>query len=248
MGEPLRPDPLRAIWCGRVAFDEALQAQELLRSQVADDPARATMLLCEHPPSLTMGRRAKPEHLLWGPEMRAQHQLSVFETPRGGEATLHAPGQLVVYPVCYVGKRIRAHIQHLADAAVGLLQSAGIEGAAMDWEHPGVWREGQKFASIGVHVSRGVAIQGLSFNVAVQELLFGALVSCGMPTVQMASWWPLRDSSQGQAPWVKDADPPMDQLARDFGERFAQLAGFDLRWDEDPQSLADLGFHTERRG
>lgn len=248
MGDPLGPVPLRAIWCGQVAFDQALEAQETLRSQVVEDHACATMLLCEHPPSLTMGRRAKPEHLLWGPEMRAQHQLSVFETPRGGEATLHAPGQLVVYPVCYVGKRIRAHIQNLADAAVGILNSAGIQGAAMDWEHPGVWLEGQKFASIGVHVSRGVAIQGLSFNVVVQEVLFGALVSCGMPTVKMASWWPLRDASGGEASWVSHDQPPMDELARDFGERFAKLAGFELSWDSDPKTLADLGFESVQSG
>lgn len=231
---------LRAVWCGRVPFDQALEAQEALRARVIDDPEQATMLLCEHPPSLTMGRRAKPEHLLWTAQQRASHALKVFETPRGGEATLHAPGQLVVYPVCYVGKRIRAHIQHLADAAVGLLESAGVMQAQMDWEHPGVWREGKKLASIGVHVSRGVAIQGLSLNVAVQELLFGALVSCGMPTVQMTSWWPLRDPEKGSAPWLGEAEPPMEKIARDFGERFAQLAQLELRWEQGPEVLAEL--------
>lgn len=232
---------LRAIWCEKVPFDRALQAQETLRAQVVQDPNAATMLLCEHPPSLTMGRRAKPEHLLWSPAQREAHGVEVFETPRGGEATLHAPGQLVVYPVCYVGKRIRAHIQHLADAAVGLLESAGVSGAAMDWEHPGVWRDGQKFASIGVHVSRGVAIQGLSLNVAVAELLFGALVSCGMPTVSMASWWPLRDPAKATAAWVSEKNVPMESIARDFAERFASLAQLDLHWESDPQALEALG-------
>lgn len=233
--------PLRAIWCGRVPFDRALKAQEELRAQVVQDPDAATILLCEHPPSLTMGRRAKPEHLIWSPEQRKAHGVEVFETPRGGEATLHAPGQLVVYPVCYVGKRIRAHIQHLADAAVALLESAGIGGAAMDWEHPGVWREGQKFASIGVHVSRGVAIQGLSLNVAVPELLFGALVSCGMPTVSMASWWPLRDLDKASASWVDAPQVPMEEIARDFAQRFARLAQMELHWDQEPDVLATLG-------
>lgn len=237
--------PLRAIWCGQVPFDRALEAQETLRSQVVQDPAAATILVCEHPPSLTMGRRAKPEHLLWSPEQRQAHGVEVFETPRGGEATLHAPGQLVVYPVCYVGKRIRAHIQHLADAAVGLLESAGITGAAMDWEHPGVWREGQKFASIGVHVSRGVAIQGLSLNVAVPELLFGALVSCGMPTVSMASWWPIRDKDRASAPWVQDTEVPMEAIARDFAQRFASLSEFELSWEQDAGVLRELGLVGE---
>lgn len=233
--------PLRAIWCGQVPFDRALEAQETLRARVVDNPDEATMLLCEHPPSLTMGRRAKPEHLLWSPEQRKTHGVEVFETPRGGEATLHAPGQLVVYPVCYVGKRIRAHIQHLADAAIGLLESAGVTGAAMDWEHPGVWRDGQKFASIGVHVSRGVAIQGLSLNVAVPELLFGALVSCGMPTVSMASWWPLRDAATASASWVQETQLPMEAIARDFAKGFASLAQLDLRWEQDASLLKTLG-------
>lgn len=232
---------LRALWCGRVAFDRALEAQHQLREQVIASPESATLLLCEHPPSLTMGRRAQPQHLLWGPEQREAHGLRVFETPRGGEATLHAPGQLVAYPICYVGKKIRAHIQHLADAAVGLLENAGIGGCAMDWEHPGVWREGQKLASIGVHVSRGVAIQGLSLNVKVQEELFGALVSCGMPTVQMTSLWGKMEPQKSSASWAKASEPAMDQIAQDFAERFASLAGYELRWDSRVEALAELG-------
>lgn len=240
---------MTALWCGRVPFDRALKAQQELRARVVDDPNCATILLCEHPPSLTMGRRASDEHLLWSPEQRATHGLEVFETPRGGEATLHAPGQLVVYPVCYVGKRIRAHIQHLADAAVGILERAGVQDAAMDWEHPGVWREGQKLASIGVHVSRGVAIQGLSLNVAVQPLLFGALVSCGMPQVQMASWWPLRDEALAHAAWGAQDGPPMEAIAREFAERFAGLAQFELRWPAARQELqAELGLLGDREG
>lgn len=238
--------PMRALWCGRVPFDQALRAQEALRSQVVQDPGQATLLLCEHPPSLTMGRRAKPEHLLWSAQQREAHGVEVFETPRGGEATLHAPGQLVVYPVCYVGKRIRAHIQHLADAAVGLLDSAGVMGSQMDWEHPGVWREGQKLASIGVHVSRGVAIQGLSLNVAVQELLFGALVSCGMPTVQMTSWWPLRDLSKGSASWLEAQEVPMRAIALDFAARFAALAGYELTWMPEEAGLGQIALDQDR--
>lgn len=233
--------PLRALWCGRVAFDRALEAQHLLREQVIASPEAATLLLCEHPPSLTMGRRAQPQHLLWGPEEREAHGLNIFETPRGGEATLHAPGQLVVYPICYVGKRIRAHIQNLADAAVGLLESAGIEGCSMDWKHPGVWRQGQKLASIGVHVSRGVAIQGLSLNVRVQELLFDALVSCGMPTVQMTSLWDKRDPQKASASWVGTSEPQMEQIARDFAQRFADLGDYQLDWDRRSEALDELG-------
>lgn len=237
-GEP--PEQLLAVWCPGVAFDRALAWQEQLRELLIAGRGEAVMLLCEHPPSLTLGRRGQEEDLLWDPKKREDFGLSVFETPRGGEATLHAPGQLVVYPVVYVGKRIRAHIEALAEAALYCLSKAGIRGATLSWDHPGVWRDAQKFASVGVHVSRGVAIQGLSLNVDVDPRLFGALVSCGMPSVQMASLWPHREPAVASSPYDTDQLPPMQATARLFATAFAQARGSQLRWIDEAELEAIL--------
>src|SRR5690606_1046200 len=107
--------------------------------------------------------------------------------PRGGEVTLHGPGQLVAYPVVAVGRRIRDHIIRLCDVAIALLAELGVDGCEFRMEHPGVWRGAEKLASIGIHVSRGVSVQGISINLDVDPTLFGALVSCGLRGVTVTS-------------------------------------------------------------
>jgi lipoate-protein ligase B len=149
--------------------------------------------------------------------------VDVCETPRGGEATLHAPGQLVLYPVVKVGRQIRAHIIRMADATIALLAEEGIGGLEFRMEHPGVWLGARKIASIGIHVSRGVTVQGMSVNVDVDPPLFDALVSCGMPEVELTS---LAQLASGPV-------PAMPTLARRWAEHYAELGGFELRWDRE---------------
>jgi lipoyl(octanoyl) transferase len=178
---------LQAIWLGRMAFDPALQLQLETRDALVAGIGSPTLFLVEHPPTLTIGRRGRREDVLWSDEQLAAQGMVVCDTPRGGEVTLHAPGQLVCYPVVHVGRRIREHLVDLAEVTRALLEELGVEGTEFRMEHPGVWLGDRKLASIGVHISRGVSVQGLSLNLDVDRVFFAALVSCGMRGVDVVS-------------------------------------------------------------
>jgi lipoate-protein ligase B len=222
---------LRADFRSAVDFASCLEEQlaqrdalvKRLQASVDGGEERAPggrLFMVEHEPTLTLGRRATEADVLWdAAELRAKG-LTVCETPRGGEATLHAPGQLVAYPIVRVGRQIRAHIVTMAEVTVELARSFGVSGAEFRMDHPGVWIGDAKLASIGIHVSRGVTVQGLSLNIDVAPDLFGALVSCGLPTVEMVSLTQLADRPL----------PSMAVLARLWAEGFASRAGYSLAW------------------
>ena len=214
------PAPLLGRWLGTQPFAACLEEQLRTREAVAEGTAPETLFMVEHPPTLTLGRRGTREDVLWSDERLAEEQVAVCETPRGGEVTLHAPGQLVAYPIVKVGRRIREHIRQMAEVTMALFAQLGVEGTEFRMDHPGVWRGDTKMASIGIHISRGVSVQGMSINLAVAPHLFGALVSCGLPNVKMTSVAEVSPSPL----------PPMDQLARRWAEAYAEHAGYDLRW------------------
>ncbi|MEX1365519.1 MAG: lipoyl(octanoyl) transferase LipB [Nannocystaceae bacterium] len=198
---------LEAIWLGRGRFEPVLERQLQTREALVAETGPATVLLVEHPPTLTLGRRGERSDVLWPPALLQAHGVEVCESPRGGQVTLHAPGQLVAYPIVRIGWRVREHITRLGRVACRMFEELGVRGAEFRIEHPGVWVGTQKIASIGVHVSRGVTVQGIAMNLAVEPTLFGSLVSCGM---------------QG----------PVMRNARDFGAREIELSDAARRWSE----------------
>ena len=218
---PEQARPLRAVWLGKQDFRSCLEQQLQTREAVLDGTGVETLFLVEHPATLTIGRRGRREDVLWSDERLAEEQVAVCETPRGGEVTLHAPGQLVAYPVIRVGHQIRQLITQMAEITMELFTELGIDGTEFRMEHPGVWRGETKMASIGLHISRGVSVQGISMNLDVAPNLFGALVSCGLPNVQMTSVSAIR----------AEPIPPMADLARRWAEAFAERAGYALDWD-----------------
>ncbi|MEM9461601.1 MAG: lipoyl(octanoyl) transferase LipB, partial [Myxococcota bacterium] len=153
-------------------------------------------------------RRGDRRDVLWTPEQLAARGVEVCETPRGGQVTLHAPGQLVAYPIIRIGWRVREHIVRLGRVASAFLGELGVDGAQFRLEHPGIWVGTHKIASIGVHVSRGVTVQGIAMNLEVDPTLFGSLVSCGL------------------------SGPPVVRNARDFGARSVALPDAARRWAE----------------
>jgi lipoate-protein ligase B len=224
---PAGAEELTAVWLGRRDFASTQRAQLDARDALIAGEGSPVLFLVEHPPTLTLGRRARREHILWSDEQLAAAGMAVCETPRGGEVTLHAPGQLVAYPIVKVGRRIREHIVRMAETSIELLAGLGLEGTEFRMEHPGVWLEDRKLGSIGIHVSRGVTVQGLSLNVDVEPMLFSALVSCGLEGTEVTS----------AASFVDAPVPPLDELARAWGEGFARRANMRLRWVE-PAQLA----------
>lgn len=219
------PEDLTAVWLGRRDFASTLDAQLDAREALVEGRGPPILFLVEHPPTLTLGRRAERTDILWTDEQLAKAGMAVCDTPRGGEVTLHAPGQLVAYPVIRVGRRIREHIVRMAETSIELLSGLGLKGTEFRMEHPGVWLQDRKLGSIGIHVSRGVTVQGLSLNIDVAPMLFSALVSCGLEGTEVTS----------AASFIEGPLPPLPQVAGAWGETYARRANMRLEWVEPAQ-------------
>lgn len=173
------------VYClGLVDYPTCAALQETLRRRVQQQgDAAEAVLLCEHPPVLTLGKRATEADLVVDPARLSALGIAVHPSNRGGQATYHGPGQLVVYPVVRLRRGVLAHIEALAGAVVELAASLQV-AARFDRTHVGVWVQDKKLAAIGVQVSRRVAIHGLALNLtaeATQVFGRGLFVPCGDP-------------------------------------------------------------------
>jgi lipoyl(octanoyl) transferase len=166
---------------GRVEYREATAMQERLRARVQDGDLPDLLLLLEHPPVYTLGRRSEPEDL---PATRA---IDVVETERGGKLTYHGPGQLVGYPIMHV-PHVREFVETMEGALVTALREAGVSAETRDGrDFTGVWVGDRKIGSIGIHVSRRVSMHGFAVNVENDLAPFEQVVACGLPGVRMTS-------------------------------------------------------------
>jgi lipoyl(octanoyl) transferase len=177
--------PLRATWLGRVDYVDGWRLQEAVATRVrSGDDER--LLLLEHDPVYTIGRRGTPDHLLVGPDELRRAGASVYRVDRGGDITYHGPGQLVGYPVLRLGEApdLVGYVRALEGALVDVLASYGITARA-ERGKTGVWVElpgsglAAKIAAIGVRVSRGVTTHGFALNVRTDLVAFERMIPCG---------------------------------------------------------------------
>jgi lipoyl(octanoyl) transferase len=183
------PPELWVCHLGRVAYREAAGLQERLRERVIAGELPDLMLLLEHPPVYTLGRRSAPGDLPLADDRLRERGIEVVRTDRGGKLTYHGPGQLVGYPIVHVGD-VAAYVQAIEHALVTALGEAGVDARGRSGEgreYTGAWVQERKIASIGVHLSRGVATHGFAVNVNNDLAPFGWVVPCGMPDVRMTS-------------------------------------------------------------
>lgn len=174
---------------GRISYGAALRRQEQLVEEAIGKDAPAHLLLLEHvPPVITLGRRAKAEHILLNAEQVRQKGYEVFESKRGGDVTFHGPGQLVAYPIIRLGGKnsVRNHMRNLEQSVIDLLAGMHINGTRKEG-FPGVWTERGKVASVGVAVRRWVTYHGLSLNVEPDTSGFESIVPCGLGNISMTS-------------------------------------------------------------
>jgi lipoyl(octanoyl) transferase len=174
---------------GVVEYREALALQEQLRGELQRGESEEVLLLLEHPPVYTLGRRSEPGDLAMGRDWYLSQGIDVVETDRGGKLTYHGPGQLVGYPIMRVTDVV-AYVRGLERAMIAALAMEGIEArvrCAEGKDFTGVWVEDRKIASIGVHVQRGVTTHGFAVNVDNDLQPFEWVVACGLPEVRMTS-------------------------------------------------------------
>jgi lipoyl(octanoyl) transferase len=170
---------------GEVPYADAVVLQERLRDarQVAAIPD--TLLLLEHPPVYTRGRRSTPADLPRGERWYRDQGIDVQDSDRGGQVTYHGPGQLVGYPIVRVAS-VREYVHALERAMIAALADEGIAATAPDGL-TGVWAGGAKIGSIGVHVSRGVTTHGFAVNVINDLAPFSWVSTCGIDGAEMTS-------------------------------------------------------------
>jgi lipoate-protein ligase B len=166
---------------GQIEYREAVMLQERLRERVQARELPDLLLLLEHPPVYTTGRRSEPG------ELPAGSEIDVVETDRGGKLTYHGPGQLVGYPIMHV-PNVRSFVETMEAALVAALREAGVAAHVREGrEYTGVWVEDRKIASIGIHVSRRVSMHGFAVNVDNDLAPFANVIACGLPDVRMTS-------------------------------------------------------------
>jgi lipoate-protein ligase B len=174
---------------GLVEYREAFALQERVRSARQEDRIPDTLLLLEHPPVYTRGRRSEPGELAMGEAWYAAQGIDVVDVDRGGKVTYHGPGQLVGYPIMRVDDVV-AFVRTMERAIVAALADEGVEARTRTPEgrdYTGVWTGERKIASIGVHVARGVTTHGFAVNADNDLQPFGWVVACGLPEVRMTS-------------------------------------------------------------
>jgi lipoyl(octanoyl) transferase len=166
---------------GVVPYSEAWELQRSLARAVSQDAIPDTVMMLEHPPVITLGRRAE-EAELHVPEGTA---VEVVETDRGGKSTFHGPGQLVCYPIFDLtrhGQDVKRYCRDLEEALIRTLAAVGVEATRFEgltgiWVHP----PPRKIASIGVHISKWVTTHGYALNVDLDPAPFTDwITACGL--------------------------------------------------------------------
>ena len=168
---------------GTLEYRQAWAVQEEIHAQVVGGAAER-LLLVEHPPVITVGRRPEGvEHLLASREQLAALGVEVVESDRGGDITFHGPGQLVAYPIFRLndhGLNVGRYVRMLQETVISTLGQFGI-AAHREEGVVGVWTEdGAKICAIGVRIRRGVSMHGLALNVTTDLRYFDLVVPCGL--------------------------------------------------------------------
>lgn len=228
---------LHGIWLGRRDYDDVHRLQQELQAARILGQAPDTVLFVEHEPVITLGRGGKAENLLLSRDRLQERGVKVIETGRGGDVTLHAPGQLVMYPIVDLAperKDVRRYVGDLTETMRRLALDYGIEGGPVEdliglWVNagdPAHWTGAGRLAklgAIGVRISRWVTMHGLAFNLRTDLSQFAWIVPCGIRDYGVTSVLELT----GDAPEVSSVVPRAFEIFADVIG--GQVAGLDDR-------------------
>lgn len=188
---------LRGIWLGRRPYRAVLDLQRRFHEDRANGVCGDTVLFLEHSPVVTLGRRADPAHVLLGVEGLAAQGWECVETDRGGDVTLHAPGQLVCYPIIDLAPDrcdVRRFVRDLAETMRRVAERHGVSAGEVPgmvglWvdraspaRFPGPTEASDlaKIGAIGVRISRWVTMHGFALNLTLESDAFRVIVPCGI--------------------------------------------------------------------
>jgi lipoyl(octanoyl) transferase len=153
-------------------------AERRLRDEVPD-----SLILLEHPPVFTAGRRADPAHVRWARDQIEAAGAEYRDVDRGGSVTFHGPGQLVGYPIVDLGVRpdVQGYVWKLEETVIRAAADAGVDGLRRNPLNAGVWAEDRKVCAIGVRVmAKRVTLHGFALNCTTDLRWYDAIVPCGL--------------------------------------------------------------------
>jgi lipoyl(octanoyl) transferase len=178
---------VQIIDLGCISYRDALLRQKE-QVRIVAEGGSDVLFMCEHPLTITLGRKTKQENIFFPEAELIRLGYAVVKADRGGDVTLHMPGQLVVYPVIGLKRKgwdIISYLHHLEQAVVDFLESFGIVAKGDD-ERRGVWIGHDKVASIGIGISRWVTFHGVAVNISNDLSAFRVIRPCGLD-VRMTS-------------------------------------------------------------
>ena len=225
-------EPVVVLQLGRVAYEAAWELQRQLAAARRAGTIPDTILLLEHEPVFTTGRRGGTHNLRLSLAELATRGIHYYVTDRGGDVTYHGPGQLVAYVILRLGegqRRVRRFVERLEATVLDVLETYGIAGW-LDPAHPGVWVGNDKIAAIGIAIHHGVTYHGIALNVTTDLEPYDWIVPCGIP-------------DRGVTSLVQLLGRPLElaEVAQRWLEAFARRFERDVQLDREPvRTLADV--------
>lgn len=173
---------------GRVEYLTALDMQRRLVADRLSGIIGDHLLLLEHPPVITQGKRECAEDFLSSEEEVRAAGIEIVHVDRGGRLTYHGPGQLIAYFICDVTAfgGVKEFVRLIEDVLIGVCADADIEAGRND-NHPGVWVGQSKIAAIGLHVTKGISSHGIALNVSCDLGAYKHIVACGIQDAGVTS-------------------------------------------------------------
>ncbi|NUQ35520.1 MAG: lipoyl(octanoyl) transferase LipB [Planctomycetaceae bacterium] len=207
--------PVRFLDVGLIPYTDAWELQRRIHAEVVSG-ADSALILCEHPPVISLGSQTKDGNLLMDPETCRERGIDVVETDRGGDITYHGPGQLVGYPIFRLrdfpcGEDLHRFVRAIEEVLIRALAEFDIEAGRVEGK-TGAWAGDKKIASIGLKCSRWVSMHGFALNVTNDLTPFHLINPCGLSAEVMTNMAQLGQSVSMDA--VKEA------VLRGFGDVF----------------------------
>ena len=212
--------PYVAYWLGLIDYSKAYRLQEKLLRQRLDNEIADTLLLLEHPPTITIGKSGKLENVLASQAQLAKEGISLLFVDRGGDVTYHGPGQLVAYPIIDLrrrGRDVHKYLHELEEVIVRTLNDFSIK-SGRDSNHAGVWVRGEEIAAIGLSVRKWISMHGVALNVNINLQQFSLINPCGFSNRKATSMSNLLSQ-----------DIPMKEVIEKFLARFSEV--FDVHME-----------------
>ena len=211
---------------GRVPYALAYETMHRLAERRAAGEIPDTLVLLEHPPVYTAGRRTDPAHLLLTEADAERRGAELHHVDRGGSVTFHGPGQLVGYPIVHLGAApdVIGHLRRVEEVVIRAGRELGVELERSPRGDTGVWSGTRKVGAIGVRVSRSVTLHGFALNCTTDLSWFDAIVPCG-----------LADRGVSSLTQLADREITVDEALPVVARRFEEV--FDRRLEPAPESV-----------